>query len=193
MCRPNTQVIGRIRFGGMVKRFMTIHKDEEQLEFHLARPMLAHPTNPDASYALRFLERCYSTDHDNHFWSVHFTSDQAKEGVFMAFFFLVRTAQVLNEAGNEAKARWVLDLARNRLPQAFDMKKPNLGPAQRAKRFIRRASERELASGFANKTGSLSTLKADDLPRRKVVKPEFARDEAHETAFKTRVHAYWRQ
>jgi len=80
--------------------------------------MLVHPSGPDPSEALRFLQWATQEGKDEPYAQRVFATDSCQI-VYFTFWFLIHTAQALDGCGQKAEARWVLDLGRENFPEMF--------------------------------------------------------------------------
>lgn len=199
LCRPGAPLLSVSLFDRYISISMSKkwYHNKDEADFKVARLMLAHPAGPDTSYVVDVLEKWQAAGHDNFQWSPALSSNRGMSALatntdYMAFWFYIETAQTLSKQGSEAKARWVLDVAKDRLPHMFAMKKP--ARVSRRQQYSngginpRRPTAHEIARGSADETGtSLKSLGACELARRRYVKPQFVRDRAGRDAYQKMV------
>lgn len=198
LCRPGAHLLSVALFDRYIAMLKKWYHNKDEADFKVARLMLAHPAGPDASYLLAILEKWQAAGHDNFQWSPALSSNRGMSALatntdYMAFWIYIETAQTLSKQGSEAKARWVLDVAKDRLPHMFAMKKPaRMSWRQQYssdRSSPRRPTAHEIGRGLADETGtSFKSWEASELARRRYVKPQFVHDRAGRDAFQNMVN-----
>ena len=87
-------------------------------QFSSAALRLVHPTQPDGSAALELLRSWVDTEESSPL-AMAMLQPQEQNAAYVTFWFLVRTAQVLNRSGRVADALSVSDFGRERFPHWF--------------------------------------------------------------------------
>lgn len=122
LVRCSTAAIDDGRYEHFISSLRIWHHDHVELAFMQASLHLAHPTRPSAQGMVIFLEQYAGSQRGSQKGS-HFAQDlfESKESsvAYMFFWKIIQTARLLEKEGDKAKARWVLDIGKQRRPDLF--------------------------------------------------------------------------
>lgn len=137
-------------FGKLARTCGYWYRDPAEERYNISRLALVHPTLPSAELSLWFLEQCYQADEPSVF--IHDLLNPLTNDVGYDFFwYIIRTAQILNRNGRVPEVRQVLEYGRFWAPNMFEGRAGHFeerrdGLDQRSK-VRRQLSASELAGG----------------------------------------------